>query len=362
MKVLIVYAQAGAGHKKAAEALDAYLKNAHPEISAKVIDILDYTPKFFKLLYSDGYTFLISRLAWLWYILYRLSFLFSKNPLFAYFDYITSQPFIRRLQKEKYEIVLSTHFLANNVISVYKKKHPESPLRLISIITDYNLHPIWIGEGVDVYIVSCDYVENELIRRGMRADKIKDYGIPAHPKFYSTLERKEAALRLGANPAQFTVLIMTGTFGIGPIEEIVKSLAGNLQLLVICGRNRQLYNRLCALRLNLVKVYSLIDNVDELMSVSDVVLTKAGGLTITESLAKGVPMVFFSNIPGLETANAEVIAKYGAGFTTENIEDIKSVIFALRDNRVFYENALRSIKKISSANTLEEISHILLDF
>lgn len=362
MKVLIVYASAGAGHRKAAEALQSHLQNTHRGISSKAIDILDYTPEFFKILYSEGYAFLISKLAWLWHILYHVSYLFPGNSFFAYFDYFTTQPFIRLLHKDKYDIVVSAHFLANSAIAIYKKKNPESNLRLISIITDYNLHPIWITDGVDQYIASCDYVRNELIKRGVEAGKIKVYGIPAHPKFYARLERKSTALKLGIDPSQFTVLIMTGAFGIGPIEEIVKSLAGQMQLLVVCGSNGGLYKRLSAMNIKLLKVYPLIDYIDELMSVSDVILTKAGGLSITESLLKRLPMIFFSNIPGLETANARVISGYGAGIIGESIDAIKAAIAALANDHSLYEKTSLNIMKIRQIGTLQKLTESLLAF
>lgn len=360
MKVLIVYASAGAGHKMAAQAFQSHLQNTHPKISSKTIDILDYTPKVFKALYSEGYTFLITRLPWLWFILYRVSYIFSNNPIFAYIDYITSQPFIRHLRREKYDIVISTHFLVNSAISVYKKKNPEINLRLISIITDYNLHPIWISEAVDAYITSCDYVKGELIKRGVEADKIKDFGIPAHPKFYASLDRKATALKLGVDPSRFTALIMTGAFGIGPIEEIVESLSGRMQLLVVCGKNAGLYSRLSSANFNGVKVYPLVENVEELMSVSDIVLTKAGGLSITESLIKGLPMIFFSNIPGLETANARVISGYGAGFIAKAVGEIKRTAISLENDRSLYEKTGLNINKIKHIDTLDKLSEFLL--
>lgn len=360
MKVLIVYASAGAGHKKAAQALQSHLQNTHLEVSSIVIDILDYTPKSFKVLYSEGYTFLISRLPWLWFILYRVSYLFSNNPIFAYIDYITSRPFIRLIEREKYDIVISTHFSVNSAISVYKNKNPEINLRLLSIITDYNLHPIWISEAVSAYITSCGYVKDELIKRGVDEAKIKDFGIPAHPKFYASLDRRAAALKLGVDPSRFTVLVMTGAFGIGPIEEIVKALAGKMQLLVVCGNNRGLYSRLSALNLNGLKVYPLVDNVEELMSVSDVALTKAGGLSITESLIKGLPMIFFSNIPGLETANARVISGYGAGFIAEAVGEIRRTVLSLQNNRSLYEKTCLNINKIKHIDTLDKLSEFLL--
>lgn len=355
-KVFIVYASAGAGHQKAAEALYEYLKKSRPNLGLKLIDILDYSNYIVKFSYSKGYIFLITKLPWIWYILYRLSSFFANNYFRLFSDYLACQPFVGLLKKEKPDVVISTHFLTSSVLSVFKKKCPRYTFRLITIITDYSLHPYWIGEAVDTYIVSCGYVKDCLLIKGIMEDKIKIYGIPVKEKFYLPSDRKTAALKLGVDPAKFTALIMTGTVGIGPIEEIVQALAADVQLLVICARNQKLFERLTNLNLVNVKIYPLIDFVDELMSVSDVVLTKAGGLTISESLAKRLPMIFFSNIPGLETANARVISAYGASFITRTIPEIKEKALSLMNDLTLSRQVARNLNALRKVDALSKIA------
>ena len=399
-KVFIVYASAGAGHQKAAEALYEYLKRTRPDLCLKLIDILDYSNHIVKFSYSKGYIFLITKFPWAWYLLYRLSSFFANNYFRLFSDYLACQPFVDLLKKEKPDVVVSTHFLTSGVLSVFKKKHPQylmgqstgdlipchsresgnpdsrdSPVkpgndrippfsdrlpqdvfRLITIITDYTLHPYWIGDGVDSYIASCEYVKDCLLTKKIQKDKIKVYGIPVKEKFYLPSDRKTAAQKLGVDPLKFTALIMTGAVGIGPIKEIVQALADDVQLLVICGKNQRLFDRLTKLNLANVKVYPLIDYVDELMSVSDVVLTKAGGLTISESLAKGLPMIFFSSIPGLETANEEVICESGAGIKGKSVEEIKNTLFSLKANPSLYQDTKQKAINLRKVTTLKDLS------
>lgn len=356
MKAFIVYASAGAGHQKAAEALYEYLKDTRRDLELRLINILDYTSAPFKLLYSKGYIFLISRLPWLWYILYRSSFFFSDNPFHFRFDYINSLPFVDLLRNERPDVVISTHFLTSSVITVFKKQEPSYNFRNISIVTDYNLHPFWVGQGVDLYITSCDYVKEELLKRGVALEKIKAYGIPARDRFYSTSDRNDTAQKLGVDPGKFTVLIITGAIGIGPIEQIVRALADDAQLLVVCGKNKGLYNRIIEMRHDQVKPFPLINNVDELMSVSDLVLTKAGGLTITEALAKNLPIIFFASVPGLETSNAEVINKYGVSFIANSVTRIKKAVLLLKNTPEAYKKMRKNLNLISKKNTLQDIS------
>lgn len=355
MKVLITHVSAGAGHRKAAEALYEYLRENRPDLELKLIDILDYTNPIFKFLYSSVYIFVISKLPYVWYFFYRFSFYFSDNILRYMIDYLNCLSFAALLKREKPDFVLSTHFLASSVITIFKKKASFN-LKLISVITDYNLHPFWVGEGVDIYIASCDNLRQDLMKRGVETRKIRTYGIPAQPKFYQLSDRKVIAEKLGVLPSEFTILIMTGAIGIGPIEQIIESLAGSVQFLVVCGSNKRLFQRLTDLGLKMLKVYPLVDNVDELMSVSDVVLTKAGGLTITESLVKSLPMVFFANIPGLETANADIIVSLGAGFRAETVKIIREAIFSLKDEPTVYEKVLENIRRLRRSDTLINIS------
>ncbi len=356
-KVFLVYASAGAGHQKAAEALYQYLKDNHPEFELKIIDLLDYAPALFRLLYSRGYIFLISKLPWLWYLLYRISAFSANNKIFAYLDYLTASPFVALLEREAPEAVISTHFLASSILTVFKNKNPARKIKLAAIVTDYNLHPLWIGKGVDLYIAACDFVREELLRRNIPSDKIRACGIPAKEKFYRQELRKQMAAKYGIKDAVFTVLIITGAVGLGPIEEIVRALAGEpVQLLVVCGKNKRLYQRLAGLDLPLVRPFPLIDYVDELMSVSDAVLTKAGGLTITESLAKGLPMVFFSNIPGLESANARVLSENGCAFDTAGIEEIRQRVLSLKNNPALYEETVSRVLRFRKEQTLTYIT------
>ena len=359
MKALIVYASAGAGHQKAAEALYEYLKDTRPDLQLKLVNILDYTSKSFKLLYSKGYIYLISKLPWVWYFFYRLSFLFSNNPVHFYLDYSNSLAFIDLLRNEKPEIVLSTHFLTSSVLTVFKKQKSCHNFRHIAIITDYNLHPFWVGRGVDLYIASCDYIKDELLKRGVDGQRIKVYGIPVSPRFYLSSDRKSLAQKLQADPLKFTILIITGAIGIGPIEQIVKALANDAQLLVVCGKNQRLYKRITQMKFTQVKPFPLINNVDELMSISDLVLTKAGGLTITESLIKRLPIIFFASVPGLETANADVINKYGAAFRAKSIAQIKEFIIALKSRPQVVKEMQKNLNLLRKDDTLVKISGLL---
>lgn len=361
MKVLIIYATAGVGHKKAAEAIyDEIKNNRNHEVA--IIDSLDYTPRFFKFIYSQGYSFLVRRLPLVWGFFYWLTDFISVKKIIILCrrccNFANSRRLTKFLLDERPQVIISTHFFANQTISRLKKKNCLST-RLICVITDFTIHSFWFADGVDLYTVANPELKNQLISKGMKQEMIEVAGIPVKPIFLKLQNKDDVRRELGINPDIFTVLIVTGTIGVGPIEKIVKVLKDDVQLLVVCGRNKRLFDKLSRLRSSSVRIFGLVDNLDELMDASNVVVTKAGGLTISESLAKNLPMIFFTWIPGQEIENAKLMKKQGAAFIIKDINRIKNTILRLKDNPQEIENMKKSIKSIAMPGAAQKISSLI---
>jgi processive 1,2-diacylglycerol beta-glucosyltransferase len=246
MKVLVIYATAGAGHRRAAEAIyNAAVKTSQHNFA--IIDSLDYTNPLFKKIYSEGYRFLISKFPWLWGIFYYSldnPFIYSMTyPLRKLVIYLNSRRLADYINIMKPDIIVSTQFFANEVISIIKKQGLINP-KLICVVTDFRLHSIWLSEAVDLYIVASEKTKKDLISRKVPESKIRVLGIPVDSKFLTVLDKSRTCAKLGIDADKFTVLIMTGGFGIGPIATIVERLKRDVQMLVVCGRNRKLYNQL----------------------------------------------------------------------------------------------------------------------
>ncbi|MDP1853688.1 MAG: glycosyltransferase [Candidatus Omnitrophota bacterium] len=328
MKILIVYATAGAGHRKASEAI--YKEAKKRGLDVAIVDILDFTHPAVKYLYSEGYLFLIKRAPFIWRILFsvtdklrnnifsRIAYLLNKHSYAKYLDF---------LEKEKVDLVISTHFMSSEITGYVKQK---LNIRLVSVVTDFCLHSMWFNAFVDKYCVASDSVRERLVFLGAPGERIEFTGIPIDAAFSQNYERKEMAEKLGVSPDLFTLLVMTGEVGIGPIAEIIDSLKEDVQLLVVCGKNKQLLEELKKIGHRNLKIFGLVNNVYELMSVSDLVVTKPGGLTISEALSKTLPMIFFSIIPGQETGNARIIQEYGAGIIAQDVDSIKKAVLELK--------------------------------
>lgn len=362
-RILISYASAGVGHRRSAEALYSYLKSNHKEINVEIIDILDYTNVLFKRVYSSGYSFLVKKLTPLWYLIYL--FTYSKNlrvinrGIRYAINRLNTKRFDDFLLRYGPDIVISTHFLPCEVACFSKNKNKLN-FRIINIITDFNVHPFWIVNGVDQYIVAAEVTKREVCGFGIDEDKIKTFGIPVHSKFSKAIDKEMLRKKFAIQEDRFTVLVITAAFGLGPIEKIVDLLREDVQLLVVCGTNNNLYKRLSGKSYAAVKIFGFMDNIEELMMASDIIITKPGGLTISESLAVGLPMIFTSAIYGQETKNAIILENYGIGVKPANLPALREKVLSYKNNTARLSNIREKINRIKKPFAVKEISEWFL--
>ncbi|MBU0759351.1 MAG: hypothetical protein KKA34_03205, partial [Candidatus Omnitrophica bacterium] len=340
MKILIAHAYAGIGHKKAAEAVHNALSGSSG-VHVTTVDTLDYTNAFFKFSYPRVYLFLINRVPLVWACLYYLLDLRSADffcgPLRRFFHNLQARRFAEFVLKENPDVVLCTHFMPAEIISGLKKKDIFKG-KLITLITDFLPHSFWMAGGSDYFIAAIDRTKKDLVRRGVEEKKIMVFGIPCDPVFSVTKGRDALVRKLGICEGFFNLLIMGGGFGTGPVRKIVSALSEEpekirkaIQAIVICGKNKKLYEDLTAAKTKLymeLSVFGYMDNVDEFMEVSDCIVTKSGGLTISEALSKRLPMIIIQPIPGQETRNCKVLTGYG---TAIRANSVKEVLFGIRE-------------------------------
>ena len=218
--VLVLSAASGAGHVKAAEALVAAC-TSHG-IPARHVEVLKYTNKVFRKLYSDTYIDLVNRqpdlLGW-GYNLLDHPWRFQKTKLAL--DLLNAGPLVRFLAREKPDIVVCTHFLpAEILLHLREKKLLDVPMSIV--ITDYDAHALWLFQGVDFYFVACEETRVYLEAVGIPAGTIHVTGIPVDPRFGLTTDRRAARRELGLDPKKTTILVSAGGFGVGPMEAIVR--------------------------------------------------------------------------------------------------------------------------------------------
>jgi len=362
MKVLITYASAGAGHRRSAEAVYDYLKTNRGELKLELADVLSFANPSFRFCYDFGYPFLIHYAVWLWGLFFwltqfRLTRWISRKCS-SIINYLSCRKFAGYLEKGNFDYIVSTHFLASELAALLKSRN-KIKAKLITVVTDFGVHPFWVSSGTDIYIAASGLTKDKLLDAGVSEEKIKVLGIPFNPDFSKAHDRGKLADKLAIDRKKFTLLLMTGSFGSGPLEEIAKSLSGFAQVLVVCAKNDSLFRRLTRLNLENVKVFGFVNNAEELMAVSDLIITKPGGLSIMELLNMGLFPIFVAAIPGQEQENIKALAAYGVGFTPKNIPQIKDFVMGLKNDPQKLESLKNNISRVARPDACQELANVI---
>jgi len=362
-KILILYATAGFGHKKAAFAVkEAFDKIGRKDVLLK--DSLDYTNPFFKASYNSIYLTLIKYVPNIWGLFYYLldnPWIYAvMRPIRRLTNHINSKKLVKFLLEMKPKTIIVTHFFALEVIAHLKKKGILKDSRLVTVITDYKSHKFWLSKHVDCYIVGSEYTKDDLIRRGIPLERIKPFGIPCAKSFSKEHDQKAIRRAIGLRPDKRTIFILGGGFGVGPIKRIVlhlDKLEEDFQGIVVCGYNKKLYDSLTQIAesaKHVFKICGFVDNIDELMAASDALISKSGGITMAEALNAALPMVVIDPIPGQEMRNYKFLEKHSAALKIKTPKDITSVMKELlSSNRL--DILKGNIKKIRLINSAERI-------
>jgi len=336
LNVLIFSASFGAGHVRAAEAIMEELRAKEDNVKITHLDFGAFLSKTFNSFIKSTYIELIKYTPKLWGKFYYRT---SKIPPDSYFQRFLNglgrREFLKLINSLKPDLVICTYPTVAGVLAQQRLKGILN-VPLVTVVTDYAVHSQWIHSGVDLYIVGCESVYDGLVARGINPSSIRITGIPVSPKFELKLNRQEILKQLHLRPQLPTVLVMGGAYGVlGGAKWICKVLVESafpVQTIIVCGQDEKLYKALdpvIANGQNPVARFGFVKNVEELMSAADMIITKAGGLTVSEALTKRVPLVIFRPIPGQEEENASYLEAIGAGRTAKNEDDLQEIIFAL---------------------------------
>ena len=336
---MITYATAGAGHRRAAEALAQAVTSRFPNAHVQCVDVLDWTPRWFRSGYAWSYLFLVRRASWVWKISYHLlehaAVYQCVQPLRRAWNLLMTRRFVRWLSADPPDTVVATHFLPADVCSAGKRSG-WLPVPLVVVVTDLHPHRFWISPECDAMVVSTMEAAVILQRRGLTPERIHVIGIPIARAFSRPEDRGTLQARFRLQPGRLTVLVTSGGTTVGQFERVVRSLLsleavlpGRLQLLVVCGEDAQAHHRLsgCAASSAMpLTVFGFIDNMAEVMAASDLIVAKAGGLTVTEALGRGIPLILYHVIPGQERENARYLASHGAAIIAPRPADVAQAV------------------------------------
>jgi processive 1,2-diacylglycerol beta-glucosyltransferase len=328
-RILVLSAAVGAGHLRAAQAVELALREADPGATVKNVDVLTLTNAAFRKLYGQAYLDLVNK---------------APHVLGFFYDYIDRprkatdprETFRKLMMKlnlaslcemlecQRWDVIVNTHFLPAEIIAMLRKRRKISTPQM-TVTTDFETHRLWVNQPCEHYTVATDEGAAYLHHWGVPAENISITGIPIHPVFATPKDRRACMQRQGIAGDRPVVLQLAGGFGVGPIAEIYRSILSidiPIDLIAVTGRNAPVRKKLQAIDVparHRATVLGFTDQMDELMAAADVVVSKPGGLTTSETLARGAAMVIVNPIPGQESRNSDYLLENGAAIKINNL-------------------------------------------
>ena len=371
-KILIFYASFGGGHLSAANSIKQYIDENFEGYETNLIDCFLYVNKPINKISTIVYKEMAKKFPWAWGEVYRHS---QRGPIAhisSTANNLMAKKLLRLLREYAPDVVISTHPFGSQMVS-YLKRKALVDCKLATIMTDFASHEQWLvgKEQVDYFFVSHEKMRQELIDDNIPAEKVFATGIPISKRFLMTYNREEIMNSFNLNLNKKVILLFGGgEFGLGREQtlKILKSFithSSNHQIVAISGKNEKMKESFEKLveelqAENIVKVLPYTTQVPELMSIADFVVTKPGGLTSTESLASGLPMVLINPIPGQEEENAQFLENAGVGIWLNPKENCDEIITELLND----ENKLNQMRKntelLAKKNSTMDICRTIL--
>src|SRR5829696_3128477 len=370
-KVLLLSASAGAGHVRAAEAIEKAFMQREDGESREVhhFDVLNYTNKVFRHLYSKAYIDLVNKLpevpGWVYD---KLDKPWKNERRRLALDKLNTRPFVKLLREYQPDLIVCTHFLPAEIVSWLKAKERIASRQVI-IVTDFDVHAMWLVHHFERYFVALEEARVYLEALGIPPEKITVSGIPIDPVFAIEKDKQEMRVKHGLAPEPTTILLSAGGFGVGSVDALVNSLLPlqhRAQIVAICGRNDELKQRLTKLaaRTKLdattLKPFGYTNQMDELMTAADLVLGKPGGLTTSEALAKGLVFVIVNPIPGQEERNSDHLLESAAAIRCNNLPTLSYKLDRLLADPARFKSMQANSRRMGRPNAAMEIVEQLL--
>lgn len=372
MKLLILSVSIGDGHLKAAEAIRLYAKKHCPEIEVKEVDYLKYVSYVADKIIVDGYISTLKLVPMLYGKIYSESKDHNLKKISGVFNKISQNKMEELIEEFEPDVIACTHpFPIETIAALKQKRIIDVPT--IAVITDYNIHPRWIYDDVDGFIVPNEDFIEEVMKMGISKQKIYPFGIPVAENFsdIKAADKTQLMAELGFDNSSPIVLLMGGGLGLGHLSEIFEELLSSeleFQTIVCAGSNEDLVSDLEQLysesgKRKKVAILGYTNKVNLLMAISAAIITKPGGLTITEAMQMRLPIIIKYPLPGHEEENADYLLNAGIALSS-NYKSISQllgqILYGGNSTRVNYIRQMEAEKtKSDSSNRICELLIVL---
>lgn len=391
MRILILSASTGGGHMKASSAIKDHILKKDKSAIIKISDILKYISPILDKTISDGYEYLAKKAPKMYGVMYKQSNKETALNSFVYkFNTLFSKKLIPLLEDFKPDAIVSTHPFTTEMFSSLKDIL-NIKIPLICVITDYAPHKAWLNKNVDAYVVASNKMVDAMVDIGIDQNIIYPYGIPIEDSFFTKRERIATLKEIGLLSSLPTILIMAGSFGVTDILKIYNRIIKiniDFQIIIITGRNKKLYesfekilyrnkdNPILTFGKHSIKkphinkskkdvpskntkLIYFTNEVSKYMFASDLIITKPGGLTISEALACNLPMAIFNAIPGQEEENADFLIDNNMAVRLGKGSSCEKTIQKLLSDRYILESMRASCETFDKSASCNRIYNLI---
>ncbi|MBQ7118959.1 MAG: galactosyldiacylglycerol synthase [Oscillospiraceae bacterium] len=366
MKVLILSITAGYGHHAAAKSVAGALTEKGVEVES-----VDVYKSVNKLLY------------WAVDKFYLIFTKYTRKPYSAIYNHLAtkkrsekkrhSSGFLTRYCSKRFEkfvaesqpdVIVCTHVYASLIINDLKRKNKFTDIPTIGIVTDYTMHPFWDCVPFTEYVeVANEIVSEEAKALGIEESKILPLGIPIDKKFTKASEKNDARKALNLPIDKKIVLVMAGSMGYGDIPSIISDIHKydkDCLVLAVCGNNKKHYKKLTSLANNNVKIFTFTENINLFMDAADCIITKPGGLSTSEAIAKELPMIFVNPIPGHEEKNLQFFTSNNAGIDATGQLKVYDALYQLFDSPGKLDEIKKQLSALAKPNATDDIANFVI--
>ncbi|MEG0798984.1 MAG: glycosyltransferase [Bacilli bacterium] len=373
-KILIVYATYGTGHKVIAKYIENYFKEKNSSYEVLSIDLLLYSiPILGKFTQKASNKIILSKNPYLWSIIYNLYnnkfSVKSTNKIFI--NLFKNKKLINLLKSYNPDLTISTHFWASSLITNFNKKEYINS-KLITIVTDYQAHEFWLNnhKGEDALIVSGNDIKNYFISKGVDKTKIFTYGIPISNEFNTSINNKIELYKQYKIDRNKLVFLFFGGGGLGSLSSIpyVKTLFKlnlPINIIFVSGMNKKLKLKVKELskeyQVDNITVLGFVNNVPELLKISDAVITKPGGVTITECISEKKPMILFGKKGGNELGNTKYIIKKEFGINVSSTSSFKKEMIKITKKPKYLNHLTKKLKNQKDNKSISKLYKLSKD-
>lgn len=370
-RILFLYLTKHSGHYSAAVAVESAMRQLDGRLESMLLDSFSHANPVLSKVTLRAYLAALKAAPEIWEWMYdNLEFKKRTAKIRESLNRGNSRKLQKVLNEFRPDAIVCTQAFACGVMASWKRATRRKTPLLVGVLTDFVAHRYWADPDVDLYIAPSEETRQNLIVQGVLPERVTTHGIPTNQRFARSVDRATVIKNLGLKSDLPKILVMGGSLGLGPMKSVIRKLNKLPQpfdIIVVTGKNEELQEQLARKGPKLrhtTKIFGFVENVDELMEIAEMIITKPGGITTAEALVKKLPMIIINPIPGQEAKNTEYLLSKNVAVEAKDAKDVMLFVDEfLRNPRKLWEmrEAAAALGRPRSAhNAAQEILKLLI--